>query len=63
MSAALLSNDRTHVGAVRSTLDKSYGMLSAGAYLHQYEKYGHGAADMMHALARVEEALGHYASV
>lgn len=63
MSATLLSNDQTHLAPIRKMLDTGYTMLAARAFLHQYESYGHSAADMYAAFARAEELASSYAAM
>jgi hypothetical protein len=44
-------------------LAKAYAMASARAYIHQYEAYGLGQADMQQCFAAVEDVLGAYAAL
>lgn len=51
------------VGPMARMLDKAYSMLAARAYIHQYEKYGLGAADFQHCFAHVEELCARYSAL
>jgi hypothetical protein len=51
------------VSPLRPMQDKAYGMLSARAYLHQYEAYGLNREDLLQAFAAVEDVLGAYAAM
>jgi tubulin delta len=43
--------------------DKAYGMLSARAYVHQYETYGLTLDEFMQSFAVVEDVLGAYGAM
>lgn len=43
--------------------DKAYAMLSAKAYVHQYEAYGLGQAEFEQCFSVVEEIMAAYASL
>lgn len=60
MSGSLLSNDQGSVQSMRDMLGRAYSMMSSGAYLHQYEKYGLEQVGLKEALAAVEELVANY---
>lgn len=60
MSATLLATDQAGVLPLRAMQDKAYGMLSARAYVHQYEAHGMQQADFTQAFACVEDVLAAY---
>lgn len=43
--------------------DKAYGMLSARAYVHQYEAYGLQLDDFTQCFAAVEDVLAAYGAM
>lgn len=48
---------------MRAMQDKAYNMLSAGAYVHQYETYGMQRADFQQCFAVVEDVLAAYGAL
>eukprot|EP00882_Tetradesmus_deserticola_P013685 GHRQ01014532.1.p1 GENE.GHRQ01014532.1~~GHRQ01014532.1.p1 ORF type:complete len:144 (+),score=73.73 GHRQ01014532.1:265-696(+) len=63
MAATLLATDQACVAELQPMLSKAYAMASAKAYLHQYEPYGLGQADMQQCFAAVEDVLAAYAAL
>ncbi|WIA32894.1 hypothetical protein OEZ86_006066 [Tetradesmus obliquus] len=63
MAATLLATDQACVAELQPMLAKAYAMASARAYLHQYEAYGLGEADMQQCFAAVEDVLAAYAAL
>jgi hypothetical protein len=51
------------VAPLRAMQDKAYGMLSARAYVHQYEAHGLSCADISQCFAVVEDVLAAYAAM
>lgn len=51
------------VAPLRAMQDKAYGMLSARAYVHQYETYGLTLDEFMQSFAVVEDVLGAYGAM
>jgi hypothetical protein len=48
---------------LRAMQDKAYGMLSARAYVHQYEAYGMQQEDFTQCFAVVEDVLASYGAM
>lgn len=51
------------VAPLRAMQDKAYGMLSARAYVHQYEAYGLSQSDISQCFAVVEDVLAAYGAM
>jgi hypothetical protein len=54
------SNDQTVVPPLMRAVSRSYEMMGAKAYLHQYATYGIGEDDFRHSLATVEHSIAAY---
>ncbi|KAK9820111.1 hypothetical protein WJX72_006233 [[Myrmecia] bisecta] len=63
MSASLLTNCQTCVGAVSRMQERAYKMLGAHAFLHQYAQFGLEAGHFEESFARVEDVVQRYRSL
>ena len=51
---------QTCMGLIRPMQDKAYKMYNAGAYLHQYKKFGIDKQDFDSCFARIEDTYASY---
>ena len=62
-SASLLLNSSCVAPSLDSILSRAWGMLDAGAYLHQYERHGVERDTMESAMISLEQVLMDYQSL
>jgi len=60
LSASFVANSTAVLGALDPLLEDVGRMASAGAYLHQYARFGLEGDDVLESLARVEDVAGRY---
>ncbi|GAX79746.1 hypothetical protein CEUSTIGMA_g7187.t1 [Chlamydomonas eustigma] len=60
MSAAMLSNDQACISPVRRMQERAAVMMSARAYVHQYEKFGLGVSDFSACFGHIEDIVERY---
>ena len=59
-SAFLMSNCQSIVSQLDSVISKAFQMFNAGAYTHQYQKYGVGKEEMEELFLKTEQILFDY---
>lgn len=59
-AASLLSNDQACVPYIDHVVSRAHDMLSARAYVHQYEREGLSVKDFEDALMKLEDVIHNY---
>lgn len=62
-SIALVSNSQTFIRPLDNCMKKAWEMFHAGAYLHQYEKYGVQKDDFVDSLGAIEQIISDYSKI
>ena len=59
----LVSNNQSCLDPLDQVCRKAWNMFSAGAYLHQYSKYGFSQQDFLNSFVAVEQILKNYRTI